>query len=132
MTFLLDTDICIAALRGVPGVVDAMLKHSPEELAVSSITRYELGTGVAKSAESRRQTELQKVETFLSMVHELIFDTKAANVSAEIRADLERKGTPIGPMDLLIAATALVNNLTLVTANIKEFSRIESLKLETW
>lgn len=65
------------------------------------------------------------------MLHEIAFDEESANLASEIRKDLERKGTPIGPMDLLIAATAMAKNLTLVSGNVKEFSRIADLKLES-
>lgn len=118
-------------MRGVNGVVDRISRYSPENLAVSSITRYELRFGAIRCAETRRQRELGKVERFLSMLHEIAFDEESANLASEIRKDLERKGTPIGPMDLLIAATAMAKNLTLVSGNVKEFSRIADLKLES-
>ena len=76
--------------------------------------------------------ERQKVERFLSVIAELPFDRAAAETAARIRADLERKGTPIGPYDLLIAGHALVNNLTVVTNNLGEFQRVTGLKIEAW
>ena len=76
--------------------------------------------------------ERQKVERFLSVIAELPFDRAAAETAARIRVDLERKGTPIGPYDLLIAGHALVNNLTVVTNNLGEFQRVNGLKVEAW
>ena len=132
MTHLLDTDTCIALLRGVPGVLEIAARQVPDDLALSSITRYELLFGAARCPEARREIETVKVNRFLETLHEIPFDSEAADLAARLRAGLEAKGSPIGPMDLLIAATARANHLILVSGNQKEFKRIPKLKLESW
>lgn len=94
------------------------------------VTVYELFCGVEKAQDPSR--ERQKVERFISAIIELPLDRVAAEKAAGIRADLERKGQPIGPYDLLIAAQALARNLILVTNNLQEFRRVRGLKLESW
>ena len=130
MTYLLDTVTCIGVLRQRPGMVGRLSQVSPGECAVSAVTVYELFCGVEKA--QTPSVERQKVERFLSVVAELPFDHAAAEMAARIRTDLERKGTPIGPYDLLIAGHALVNNLTVVTNNLGEFQRVNGLKVEAW
>ena len=130
MTHLLDTDTCIGILRQRPGMVARLSQLAPNDCAVSHVTVYELLGGVEKAQDPAR--ERQKVERFLSVIVELPFDRVAAETAARIRADLEKKGTPIGPYDLLIAGHALANNFTLVTGNVGEFQRVNGLKLETW
>jgi tRNA(fMet)-specific endonuclease VapC len=76
--------------------------------------------------------ELARVERFVAAIIELPFDRAAAEVAARIRIDLEGRGMPIGPYDLLIAGQALANNLTLVTGNVQEFQRVAGLKIESW
>ncbi len=132
MKKLLDTDTCISILRGVSAVVERASQDVPDDLAYSSVTRYELLHGAARCPEPRREAEAAKVKRFLGMLHEVPFDSGAADRAAEIRAGLEAKGTPIGPMDLLIAATALANEMTLVSGNLREFKRVETLRVETW
>ncbi len=91
---------------------------------------YELEYGIAKSTSPRnRQAQLKEL---CSLVDVLPFEEEAAHFSALIRANLEKKGTPIGPCDVLIAGTALANKGILVTSNTKEFSRVSKLKLENW
>jgi tRNA(fMet)-specific endonuclease VapC len=94
------------------------------------VTVYELFCGVEKAQNPAQ--ERQKVERFLSVIIELSLDRTAAQAAARIRGDLERKGTPIGPYDLLIAGHALAQNLTLITHNRREFQRVTGLKLESW
>lgn len=132
MTRLLDTDTCIDILRGMFGAVDTASRHPPDDLAVSSVTRYELIYGAARCPMARREIETSKINAFLGLLHEIPFDSEAADLAARFRAELAAKGTPIGPMDLLIAATAHANRLILVTGNLREFKRIEELKLESW
>jgi len=130
MIYLLDTVTCIGVLRQRPGLVQRLSQVSPSECAVSAVTVYELFCGVEKA--QAPPVERQKVGQFLSVIAELPFDRAAAVTAALIRADLEKKGTPIGPYDLLIAGHALVNNLTLVTNNLGEFQRVKGLKVEAW
>ncbi|HMP75343.1 MAG TPA: PIN domain-containing protein [Kiritimatiellia bacterium] len=132
MKLLLDTDTCIALLRGHPDAVGQARLHAPDELAVSVITRYELMVGVARCAASRRERERAKVELFLESVHELPFVRQTAARAALIRTTLEQRGMPIGPLDVLIAATALEASVGLITGNLAEFSRIPDLACRSW
>jgi len=94
------------------------------------ITLYELFCGLAKAQDPAK--ERQKVERFVSAIIELPLDRASAEAAANIRAELEQQGTPIGPYDLLIAGQAVAGGLTLVTNNVREFQRISGLKLESW
>jgi tRNA(fMet)-specific endonuclease VapC len=132
MKYLLDTDTCIGILRGHSLTVRQASEHAPDELAVSSITRYELRYGVERCAPQRRKREHQRVEQFLAMLHEIPFTGEVAEGAARLRFKLERKGEPIGPMDTLIAATALVSGLTLVSGNLGEFRRVPGLPVVSW
>ena len=119
MTFLLDTNICIYALKQSPAVISRLLTHRPIEVGLSAITEAELRTGAAKSAAAARTTRL--LENFLRPLAVLEFTSKDAIAYAAVRAKLERAGTPIGPLDTLIAAQALSRKLTLVSNNEREF-----------
>jgi tRNA(fMet)-specific endonuclease VapC len=130
MTRLLDTDTCIGVLRQRPGMVERLGQLAPTDCAVSMVTIYELFCGVEGSRDPAK--EPQKVERFISAIIELPLDRAAAETAARIRADLERRGQPIGPYDLLIAGQALASGLTLVTNNRQEFRRVGGLKLESW
>ena len=129
--YLLDTNVCIQIIRGqVPDASSPVSKAALEWITISSITLAELELGVAKaarSAEHRRQ-----VDEFLTEVTVLDFDRKAALHYGEIRADLERRGRTIGPLDLLIAAHARSLAATIVTANLREFKRVPGLKCLAW
>ena len=107
MDYLLDTDTCIAILRGQKNVVDTIQQISPDRIAISSITRYELIYGALRLGAKRQKTEIAKIEKFLALLHELPFEKTVAIIAARIRRELEAQGQPIGPMDLQIAATAL-------------------------
>ncbi len=91
---------------------------------------FELQVGIAKSVSPRKR--IVQLDSLTSVVNILPFGTKEVRSAAAIRADLEKKGTPIGPYDVLIAGTALSNKGTIVTHNIKEFERVEGLPLEDW
>ncbi len=132
MKHLLDTDTCIHLLRGRPAYVANALKTSPDELAISSITRYELIYGALGCANRRRTSERAKVEKFLGVLHEIPFSQEAADHAAEIRQELEIHGSVIGPMDILIAATARAANLEVITDNLREFNRVPRLKCRSW
>ena len=131
MKYMLDTNICIYAIKHKPPrVIENFLKHDPYELCISSITYGELMHGVEKSqAIDRNRAALT---LFLAAIAILPFDSHAAEEYGNIRADLEHKGTPIGPMDLLIAGHARSAGLTLVTNNTREFLRVIGLKVEDW
>jgi tRNA(fMet)-specific endonuclease VapC len=130
MRYLLDTNTCIAAMRGDPGVIARMLSLQPSDCFISTVTAFELFTGVEKC--SRPQQELAKVVFLLNSVITLPFDANGAKVAATIRAELERTGQSIGPYDLLIAGHAKTEGLVLATSNAKEFSRVPGLMIEDW
>lgn len=131
MKYLLDTNVCVNAIhQGIPKFNARFILVPPQEKAICSVVRYELFYGAYKS--QRRSTSLPVIEAFLSNYVNLGFDENAARICGELRADLERKGTVIGPYDLQIAAIALAHGLTLVTHNTREFSRVPNLILEDW
>lgn len=130
MKFLLDTDTCIYALKQNQRVIERLLATARDEVAISVITEAELRTGAAKSSKPSRT--LQRVENFLSPITLLEFTSDDAMAYATIRAKLERAGTPIGPLDTLIAAQAVARNLTIISNNQREFRRVGDLKIENW
>jgi tRNA(fMet)-specific endonuclease VapC len=130
MKFLLDTNICIYALRQHPRVLERLLARSRSDVAVSVITEAELRTGAAKSASPTKTLRL--VENFLRPLGVVEFVSDDAAAYAGVRAKLERAGTPIGPLDTLIAAQAIARKLILVSNNEREFGRIAGLRLENW
>ncbi len=130
MLYLLDTNTCIAAMRNHPLVVQRMAAQSPGDCAISAITGYELHTGVAKCVNPAK--ERAKVDLLLSVLSELPFDADAAREAARIRAALESQGSMIGPYDVLLAGHAIAADLTLVTDNTGEFTRVAGLAVENW
>jgi len=131
MIYTLDTNTCIRAINGRSPSVRQRLTQVPFiDVTVSSIVRSELFYGSAKSQTPIRSR--QKQDLFLSSFVTLSFDDQVANTYGTIRVALEKAGTPIGPLDMQIAAIALTYDLILVTHNLREFSRIPSLKLEDW
>ena len=130
MKYLLDTNICIYLINNRPKKVLAHFKrHSLGDIGISSITASELAFGVAKSASSKNSAAL---EAFLLPLNVVDYDAGAAMIYGDIRAKLEKQGKTIGPLDMLIAASALSRQLILVTNNEKEFRRISKLKVENW
>ncbi len=130
MKVLLDTDVCIALLRGQPKAQVHLAALAPADCAVSAVTTYELLVGVAKCREPER--ERAKVGRLLAVVRVLVFDRLAAERAARVRADLERVGRSCGPYDLLLAGHALALGSALATHNVREFSRVEGLIVEDW
>ena len=131
MAYFLDTNVCIYALKGTfPSIASRLGALSPKDVKIASIVQAELYLGVEKSA--HRGRTLKVVEAFLHPFVVVPFDGEAARAYARIRAALEKKGTPIGPNDLILAATALGRGGTLVTHNLREFRRIPGLPLEDW
>jgi len=128
--FLLDTDTCIYAIKQDASVLRRLLSESRADIAVSVITEGELRTGAAKS--SKADKTRRRVENFLRPLGILEFTSEDAASYAQIRSRLERAGTPIGPLDTLIAAQAVLRKLTLVTNNQREFSRIPGVRVENW
>lgn len=131
MKYLLDTNIVAYIIKRKPAEVFHKLSTvSWDEISISSIVVAELWYGVAKSQHKERNNAA--LENFLAPFTILDFDTSAAEQYALIRADLEEKGTIIGANDLLIAAHALSQDLVLVTNNVREFERVENLRIENW
>jgi tRNA(fMet)-specific endonuclease VapC len=131
MKYLLDTNICIYIIKKRPAsVLKKFESLSLGDVAISSITLAELYYGIMKSSNPRKNQEA--LDKFLIPLEILDFDYAATIEYGKIRADLEKKGTPIGPLDTLIASHAKSLKLTLVTNNEKEFERIPDLKIENW
>ena len=128
--YVIDTNTLIYFFKGMGRVPEKFLATSPKDIGIPAIVLYELEYGIAKSTSPRKmQAQLKEL---CSLVEALPFDNKAARFSASIRANLEKKGTPIGPHDVLIAGTALANEGVLITNNTKEFSRVPKLRLDNW
>lgn len=131
MTYMLDTNICIYAIKNRPERVLERIKSSlPEGLCISAITLSELEYGAAKSASPERNRAA--ILRLLFVLEVLPFDDRAAIEYGAIRAGLESRGTPIGPLDTLIAAHARSAGLVLVTNNVREFIRVPGLRVENW
>lgn len=131
MRYYLDTNICIYYLNGRYGAVrQHLLAHAPEEVRIPAIVKAELLVAAYKSRR-RRETE-KKLLSFLSFFALEPFDDRMTYAYAGLRSQLEKSGTPIGPDDMLIAATVLAEDGILVTHNVREFQRVEGLRLEDW
>jgi len=126
---LLDTNTVIHYLRGQPLIVARLHNADPRQIAVPTIVAYEIEYGTLKGGPSRRREVVSKL---LSGIQQIPFDREAALESARIRVDLEARGSLIGPMDLLIAGTAVSRGAILATNNTREFSRIKGLRLSDW
>jgi len=131
ITYLLDTNTCIYILKKRPQeVFDKFRTLNPENIGISSITAAELSFGVNKSSSPEKNQKA--IDDFLTPLQILDFDQGAAKHYGLIRANLEKNGTPIGPLDTLIAAHAKSLNAVLITNNLKEFIRVEGLVTENW
>ena len=130
MKYVLDTNTLIYFFKGLGNVSKNMVAQSPSEIAIPTVVLFELEVGIAKSTSPRkRKSQLQEITTLINVLPFGIAESKSA---AQIRVKLEKKGLPIGPYDVLIAATTMANNMILVTHNQKEFGRIEGLRIEDW
>ena len=134
MSYLLDTNACIALMNGAPAAVRSQFEKAIRggfQIYMSSVVVFELWYGIAKSG--RIETNTQRLEMLLSSsVIALPFDNEDARASGSIRATLQAAGRPIGAYDYLIAGQALARQLTLVTANVSEFSRVKGLSWQDW
>jgi tRNA(fMet)-specific endonuclease VapC len=126
---LLDSNVLIHCLKGREPAASRFRAASPSEIAIPCIVAYELEYGTLKVEGPQRRRILSRM---LDGLEEVPFDRAAARESARIRLDLERRGIVIGPLDLLIAGTALSRGDTLATNNTREFARIKGLKLDDW
>jgi tRNA(fMet)-specific endonuclease VapC len=129
LRYLLDTDTVSYALRGVGGVRERLLRQRPSEIAVSALAVAELRFG-AERKKSKRLHRL--IDAFCGGVTVLPFDEPAATRFGVVGAALAAKGRPIGQIDTLIAAQALAGSLTLVTHNLRHFSRVPGLRCVSW
>jgi tRNA(fMet)-specific endonuclease VapC len=127
---LLDTNICIYLINARPPAVLARFQqYRLGDIGLCSVVAAELAFGVAKSGSTRNR---QALEMFLAPLTILPFDAAAVWVYGDLRADLQRRGTPIGSLDTLIAAHALSQQALLVTNNTREFSKVPGLPLDNW
>lgn len=130
--YLLDSNICIRLLNesASSNMARKLAELTPDDIRLCSVVKSELYYGAYKS--TRRDRNLANLNRFFSQFISLPFDDNAASIAGQVRAQLDVAGTPIGSNDLLIAAIALSNDLTLVTHNTREFGRINGLKYEDW
>jgi tRNA(fMet)-specific endonuclease VapC len=129
--YLLDTNACIRILNGTsPALIDHLQAVPRSLVRLSSVVKAELLYGARKS--SRVAENLRLLERFFDTIASLPFDDRCAEAYGLLREELDRAGTPIGPNDLLIAATARARGAILVTHNVREFSRVAELRLEDW
>ena len=133
MKYLLDTCIITQFVKNIPPVVAQMKSINPDDLAISSISIAEIEYGLAKLEGIKAKSQITTISTrLLSVITEIPFVHEAAKESGKIRARLSKAGQIIGAYDILIAATAKVHGLVMVTSNVDEFSRIEELIIEDW
>ncbi len=126
--YVLDTNAVIALMKGDQRFIAKIKLHAPTDICITSITLHELYYGACKS--QRRAENLARIEGLkLEVLH---FDAQDALSAGKVRARLAAAGTPIGPLDLLIAGAALARGLTLVTRNTGEFERVADLRLADW
>lgn len=131
MRYMLDTNICIYVIKHKPEKVFQKLQEvDPSDVCISSVTYAELVHGVEKSAAVDKNRLALSI--LLANIEILDFDVNAAEGYGKIRADLEKNGTPIGPLDMMIAGHAMSLDYTVVTNNVKEFKRVSGLKIENW
>ena len=128
--YVLDTNTLIYYFKGQGQVAENFANVSAQEISIPTIVFFELQVGIAKSNSPAKRT--QQLQELLSRVNLVLFDREAALAAAKIRAELEQQGTPIGQMDVLIAGTAIALQSTLVTHNVKEFSRVSGLTIVDW
>ncbi|MDA3134615.1 tRNA(fMet)-specific endonuclease VapC [Atlantibacter subterranea] len=130
LKYLLDTNICIFTMKNKPQIVrDAFNRHDGQ-MCISSVSLMELIVGAEKSLQVERN--LRAIEGFTARLVVLPYDVGAANHTGQIRADLERKGTPVGAYDYMIAGHARSQGLIVVTNNRREFDRVPGLRVEDW
>lgn len=127
--YLLDTNTLSYYFRGEGRVAQNLLVTPPQEVAISSVTLFELEYGLRRRPGHERAAQLQ---AFVNLINVVPLEVRTAKAAADIRIALDKAGSPIGPFDLLIAACALARQATLVTHNTREFERVPNLKLEDW
>ena len=132
--YMLDTNILSYVMNHIADeIAERIAMHIAKDLCISSITYAELRYGIDRKADGKRKVELERSLTmFLSGMRVLYFDDMAAAEYGRVRSALEKRGTPIGLMDMLIAAHAKSRKCVVVTHNVREFSRVEGLLVEDW
>jgi tRNA(fMet)-specific endonuclease VapC len=130
LTYMLDTNICIYVMKNYPRALREKFNSLAEQLCISTITLGELHYGAEKSA--HRVDNLTAMEHFVARLDVLPFEAKAAAHYGQVRAELERAGTPCGPHDMQIGGHARSEGLIIVTNNIREFSRMPGIRAENW
>lgn len=131
MNYLLDTCTISDFFKKIPSVTGHFETISPEQIHVSSITVMEIEYGLKLNSE--REKKIRPLwKALIKYIHVIPYSPQCAMASATIRADLKSKGLPIGPYDILIAGTALANDMVMVTSNMDEFKRIPELSIEDW
>ncbi len=130
MRFVLDTNTLIYFFKGLGNVSSFLLATPPADIAIPTIVLFELEVGIAKSTSPRKRKA--QLKEFTALVTIIPFRYAEARSAVSIRVKLEKQGIPIGPYDVLIAASAMANNTILVTHNTKEFEQIDGLKTEDW
>src|ERR1700738_523189 len=128
--FVLDTNTVIDYFTGRGKVAERLLAVPPREIALPAIVAYEVWVGVLGSQNAKRRQS--QYEQFLSVIEVIAFDLGISRRAAELRHGLQRRGESIGPLDMLIAGTALACGAALVTRNVKEFGRIAGLEVVNW
>jgi tRNA(fMet)-specific endonuclease VapC len=128
--YVLDTNTVACFFRREGAVAERLLATPPSEIGIPTVVLYELEVGVEKSTSPRKRRA--QLARFVQVVEILPFGPGEARAAARIRASLERSGTPIGPLDILIAGTVVARGATLVTRNVREFSRIPDLSVVDW
>ncbi len=128
--YVLDTNTLIYYFKGQGQVAQNLANTLPQEIIIPTIVIFELQVGIAKSNSPEKR--IQQLHQLLTRVNQVDFNRDMAVSAATIRAQLEQQGTPIGPMDVLIAGTAMSLQATLVTHNVREFSRISGLAIADW
>ncbi|CAB1083498.1 VapC toxin protein [Olavius algarvensis Delta 1 endosymbiont] len=130
MKYCLDTNTLIYFFKGRGDVSNRLLATAPGQIAIPTIVLFELEVGIGKSSSPRKR--ISQLQEITSLVNIISFGRTEAKYAASIRVNLEQQGTSIEPYDILIAASALANNSTLVTHNTGEFERVSGLKIEDW
>lgn len=131
MKYLLDTDSCVYFMnRSRPRLTERIISTPGQLLAISAVAYAELCAGGAKSLSRKKNQD--RLDHLIAEIPVIAFDEEAGRAFGEIRASLEKRGEPIGPLDMLIAAHALSRKMTLITNNTSEFARVRGLRLENW
>ncbi len=128
--YALDTNTVAYFFKGIGRVSERLLTKKPEQIIIPSIVAYEIEFGLLKANGSKQKRE--QFQSLLSACRICDFSLPESIGAAKVRFQLEKQGAPIGPLDILIAGTAIANNLVLVTHNVREFKKVKGLKVEDW